>query len=386
MKTITVGLMPAPELPTKIIYKLKDSLKSDLENTFPDNIYWKVDIQIDRLTGAANTVTEIMNEVAYLKEANSWDYAISFTDLPIFHEKGVVIADVDEERKIAQISLPAFGITPTAKKVKFTLIHIIKELHYRNLNTEKDIQFTQKGIGIKEKPEKSAFFNKLIRAFRFSNIQRLELSDKEASMSVRFLIHQKWSRLPILLLGMTIANRPWAIMSSFKKVIGLAFATGAYMLVFTTIWQLSSLYGLIRYLSVMVFAVGGMTAWTIFAHNLWEKRHNAQHSNNLRLLYNLSTVFTLLVSTVLFYISLFMLFLFAVFIFVPPDMFSEVVNYEVGWTDYLSLVWLVSSAATVAGAIGAGLEDDDLVKTSTYSYRQYIRLKTMEKENEDNEQ
>ena len=290
------------------------------------------------------------------------NYAIALTDLPVFHKKCVVIADADIEDKIAQISLPAFGLTPTVKNVKYTLIHMIKELYYRNTYIKEGAQLVKRGIGVKDNSVQSGFFNKFKKAFRFATIKRVEFGEKRHGISVRFLIHPTWSGLPIILSGMTIANQPWSIMPSFKKVVGLAFATGSYMLVFNTLWKLSALYGIFRLVLVMVLAIGAMTAWTIFAHSLWEKRSTNNNTNGLRYIYNTSTILTLLIAIILFYISIFILFLFAVVIFVPPDMFEEVIDKEVGIGNYLSLVWLVSSAATVAGAIGAGLENAEEVR------------------------
>ncbi|MEJ7274192.1 5,10-methylene-tetrahydrofolate dehydrogenase, partial [Staphylococcus epidermidis] len=40
---------------------------------------------------------------------------------------------------------------------------------------------------------------------------------------------------------------------------------------------------------------------------------------------------------------------------------------------YLSIPWFAASVSTVAGAIGAGLLNDQLIKESTYGYRQRIR-------------
>lgn len=74
-----------------------------------------------------------------------------------------------------------------------------------------------------------------------------------------------------------------------------------------------------------------------------------------------------------------MLFLIAVGIFVPPHVFKETIGERVNIFNYLSLAWMVTSAATVAGAIGAGLENEEDVRISTYGYRQYVRSKEVER-------
>ena len=39
-------------------------------------------------------------------------------------------------------------------------------------------------------------------------------------------------------LGMTYANQPWKAIGAFKKIISLGFATGTYVSIFSTPWQI----------------------------------------------------------------------------------------------------------------------------------------------------
>src|SRR5699024_7645615 len=80
------------------------------------------------------------------------------------------------------------------------------------------------------------------------------------------------------------------------------------------------------------------------------------------------------------------LFSFAVIVFVPGDVFKEVLEHEVRFIDYAKLAWLVTSAATVAGAIGAGLENEEAVRQVTYGYRQYVRSKKVQEEEKEKQE
>lgn len=384
MRTITLGIVPAPGLTSKIIEMVKENLKEILNKKVSQEIEWNIHIKVDQITGAAETVKEIMNQAINLKKINQWDYVISLTDLPIFYNKYIVLADTDSDEKAAQISLAAFGMFPTKAKVKKTLLQMTKELYHHHNGKDK-IEFMNNGIGIKEKTKSHKQFNLLRKIFQLTSIERRKLKEKSNGTSVRFLIHPKWNGKIKLIAGMTVANSPWSIMPSFKKVIGLAFATGSYMLIFNTLWILSGIYGFFRFIILMLTAMIAMVIWIIFAHNLWERKHNYT-SRKLRRMYNITTITTLSVSVIIFYVSMLLIFNIAVFIFVPKETFKTILDDEVGITDYARLAWLVTSAATVAGAIGAGLEDEESVREITYGYRQYIRSKKIQEDEESNKE
>src|SRR5699024_399202 len=364
-KDLTLGIVPAPGITATLSEKVKDDLLDTFESIEDYHTNWKIEIIVDQITGAAENASEIMDQAIHIKSHNNWDYVISLTDLPIFNLKYIVLADVNKEQKAAQVSLPAYGALPKVSNVKNTFIQILQELQ----SEEKD------DIGIAKHHKSVSFLSSIKRAFTFTSIKRVE-TDQNAS--ILYLIQPKWNGTLKLIAGMTVANSPWSIMPSFKKVIGLAFATGSYMLIFNTLWQLSAVYEFSRFLIVMLTAMTAMVTWNIFAHNLWEKKQNYQ-SQRLRLMYNATTITTLGVSVLMFYIAMFILFAIAVMIFVPAETFESVLHHDIDIVDYAKLAWLVTSAATVAGAIGAGLENEESVRRITYGYRQYVRSKEIQR-------
>jgi hypothetical protein len=58
---------------------------------------------------------------------------------------------------------------------------------------------------------------------------------------------------------------------------------------------------------------------------------------------------------------------------VPGAYFQITLKHPVGFGEYLSLAWLGTSLATVAGALGASLEDEETVRRVAYDYRQRRR-------------
>lgn len=333
-------------------------------------------MQVDPLTGAAECVEEIIDEASILKTENNWNYSICITDLPIFSQGQLVLADANGKNSVAQISLPAFGLFPTKKRLMKTIVQMVNELYYAQYNANETI-WAKRAIGplLKNK----GVIPSLKRTFYFSPIQRINPPKDIEKIHTRFIIIPKINAQFRVLLGMTFANRPWTVMPSFKRVVAIAFATGAYGLIFNTLWKLSVAYELSRFFGLMFAAIFGMIIWIIFAHNLWEPETD-KNKGKIRNLYNFTTILTLGVAVLMYYITLFILFLVAVLFFVPPDLFKETTNLQqdVNPLHFLKLAWLVTSVATVAGAIGAGLENDAKVRNVTYGYRQHHRYAEMQ--------
>ena len=63
----------------------------------------------------------------------------------------------------------------------------------------------------------------------------------------------------------------------------------------------------------------------------------------------------------------------AAWVFVPAGYFQITFKHPVGFGEYVTLAWLGTSLATVAGALGASLEDEETVREASYGYRQRRR-------------
>src|SRR5699024_5894602 len=88
-------------------------------------------------------------------------------------------------------------------------------------------------------------------------------------------------------------------------------------------------------------------------------------------LYNLTTILTLSISVLAYYLAVFILFLATSSVLIPPDYLGEILMLEGSATfiNYLNIAWFVASLSTVAGAIGVGLENEEVVRESTYRHR-----------------
>lgn len=152
-----------------------------------------------------------------------------------------------------------------------------------------------------------------------------------------------------------------------------AFATGAVSLAYTTIWQLSATMGPWRLSAATILASGAMIAWLILNHKLWERPHSAGERERAAL-YNVATVVTLAIGVAVLHIGLFILLLLTAWWTLPPQLVAQNIGHPVGVSTLLMLAWLAAAVATLGGALGSGLEDDEAVKAAAYGVRQRRRF------------
>jgi ABC-type Mn2+/Zn2+ transport system permease subunit len=77
---------------------------------------------------------------------------------------------------------------------------------------------------------------------------------------------------------------------------------------------------------------------------------------------------TLTLATVVSYVVLFAGTVLAAALLIDTSVLEQSLQRPVGFTDYLTLAWIISSMATVGGGIGSGLEDEETVRAAAYGY------------------
>ena len=216
------------------------------------------------------------------------------------------------------------------------------------------------------------------------SFRRVDLPDedmKAIEVDVRFVAPGGLGRLR-LWSGTVLANRPWKMLPAFKGAIAAAFATGAYVLAISSMWLLADAMGFWRLLALMVVAMVAMMVWIIVAHHLWERPSDPEQ-RKWAPLYNWVSMLSISAAVLLAYAILFTLLFVAAWVFVPGDYLQSTLKHPVGIGEYLTLSWLGASLATVAGALGASLEDEERVREASYGYRQRRRQEAEDADSED---
>ncbi|WP_084007212.1 hypothetical protein [Salisediminibacterium beveridgei] len=377
-KQLTLGLLTAPELPEEIIDKMKGSLPKLLKQYVDENVEWTIRTLTDPLSGSEGYSKEIMNELEKVKDRENWDLIISVTDLPIFFQRRLIVSDADVKKNIAYISIPALGAAPIKKRVREAVIQLTDEMHHGAASEDREEREGEHSGGKADLVEKdrvnksSQDLTKRRMTERISPIKRQSFARENSNVDVRYLVESRVSGFIRMISGMVLANRPWTIFPAFKKVLATAFATGAYGLIFPNLWLLSNSYSMTRLITMMAVAITAMVAWIIVVHHLWEEKHD-NHSRYLANLYNAVTALTLGIGVLFYYVMLYGIFLITVVLFIPPSMLEYELGRAVGPGIFFVIAWLVTSVATLVGAIGAGLESENTILKATYGHRQQIR-------------
>ncbi|UGT60994.1 hypothetical protein [Nocardia asteroides] len=329
----TILLVADPGAPEVIAGHLSDSLSDT-----PASDNWDVSVRcqaypIDEHTEFAEVVDTID------PGGETEDVVIYLTDLPRRQGTTPVLADISVPDRFAVISLPGMGGAFIQRRVRDVAHTVLAEVTNRP--------------GKQQTPAKP--------------LRRVQDDDV-----VHYLAPSALSRLR-LLAGMVYANRPWRLVTGMSKVMMAAFATGAVSLAYPTMWQLSATMGPWRLSAVTVLATAAMIAWLIVEHRLWERPRSGTERERA-VLYNASTVISLTIGVVVFHAALFVLLLLTAWWTIPPQMVTENTGRPVGLVTLLLMAWLVAAVATLGGALGSGMEDDEAVKAATYGARQRQRF------------
>ena len=315
---------------------------------------WNFEIKVDLMIGSAEDVHESVEKAAQIKEAHQWDYVVCLTDLPSISDNKVVVSDFNSDKHVAMLSLPSLGFIDLKRKLVKTMTSLIEQLYY---NQPKNKNAPHPFVRVKAvEPDEDS-------------------TSKQRYINILFII--SWIQL---IGGLTRANQPWKNIFNFKKIISVAFATGTYVSIFSMPWELSVIYSPLRLIILMVIAILGMAGWLFYAHQLIEKK-TAKSQRVYRYIYNSTTLVTLSLITLINYVILYLLLIISITLFVPVELFNSWTSAQAQFTfsNYMRLIWFVSSLGLLAGAMGSTVENEEKIRRITYSYRQYHRYKKLSK-------
>ncbi|MEU4338148.1 hypothetical protein AB0F59_26435 [Micromonospora lupini] len=346
---IVVGLVATPpDHPARVAAPLTAELAARLADRVDANVRWTVregwGEVAPRRDGGAEA---LLDDLAQRRADDHWDIAICLTDLPLHAARMPLVAQTSARRRVAILSLPALGLHQLRAARA-----AVPDLVSRVLTDASDQRVQSAGWAPGEMVGRVPAIHKVVG----------EADGGELSYVASGLIGRAR-----LLTGMVRANRPGRALLGLSKLLVGAFGTAAFALTTDTIWQMGDALGGLRLTVIMLLGLAALVAWLIVAHDLWEKPDRGTPVELARL-FNLGTVLTLTLATAVSYVVLFVGTVLVGALLIDTSVLEQTLQRPVDFADYLTLAWITSSLATVGGAIGSGLENEETVRAAAYGY------------------
>ncbi|MEV0355644.1 hypothetical protein AB0H71_06210 [Nocardia sp. NPDC050697] len=298
---------------------------------------WEVELVENRLVTPPADDGEIVAAARELMLTRGWDVVLGVTDLPLHERRRPVLAHASPLHGVAVISIPALGPRGRGRRLNDIAAELLARLLGQDAGAA-DGELTRRvrELGTDTEPGASAFTARVLTG----NLR--------------------------LITGMVRANQPWRLTLRLSRALAAAAAAGVFALITSDIWRMADTFGAVRSTLAMIGSIIAIAATLVIGAELWERAPGRRMREQVAL-FNIATVATVLIGVGAFYLALFGLAVLAAAFLVVPSGFADALGHPVGIGDYLELAWLTCSLATVGGALGAGLEDDDTVREAAYA-------------------
>ncbi|MEH0111260.1 hypothetical protein V6N00_16220 [Tersicoccus sp. MR15.9] len=354
---LVIGIVADDGFPARIAQALIPTAEAAARAAFDGDHEVAVESVVDSLPLNAAGEIPLGDAGAMLRERHGWDAVVYLTDLPRLGLEGPgLVGDFDHRNRIVLLSVPALGVFGVRRRAR----RVVKE-GLRVIFTE--------DVGEAE----PVMINNPVEA-RLAPIRRTSAPDAESSL---FELTGLRGYLQ-LFAGMVRSNRPWRLLPSLSGALAASAAVGAFGVFYTSVYQMSDSLTAERLTGISLFAVALFVVWLILHNSLWE-RPAGPAPNRRAVLYNAFTVVTIGMGALIMYATLYVILLVGAVAVIDSDYFASQLGHPVNFTDYLDLAWLSSSLGTVAGALGSSFDNEDAIRSATYSRRENERHRLIER-------
>ncbi|MBW0100874.1 hypothetical protein [Pseudonocardia sp. KRD291] len=367
-RTLVVGLLTDPDTPAEIAAKLIDDLPDVLAARVDSGIVWDLRTMTHPVTASVQDPEEMLGAVADYTAHTEWDIGVYLTDLPMQHSDRPILVDLDLDRRVAGLSLPGFGPFLQHQKVRNAVVRLVADL----------AEIADAGL------DRGAHHPGRTGRAAARHLQPVHVVHTEQGRHTRRYVTTRWRGRARLLAGMVRTNQPWRLVIGMRTALAAVLGTSAYLTITSTIWLLSTQLGVGKLVLVTVVSVALMVAWIVGAHHLWERARDASEREET-FLYNASTVLTLSIGILVMSAAVYVLALLGSLFLLEPPLLSSSLGRPPELADHLMLAWLATGLATVAGALGSGLDSEDAVRRAAYGYRERQRRDELGQDNETTE-
>ncbi|WP_349828037.1 hypothetical protein [Brevibacterium litoralis] len=185
-----------------------------------------------------------------------------------------------------------------------------------------------------------------------------------------------------MVVGMVVTNEPWRTVPRLGSAMAAAGATSAFGVFYTSIWEMAAALSTARMALIGVMAVVSMVLWLHHGHRLWD-RPPGRPGRYGTVVYNVSTVLTLVLCVLALYTALFAGVLLASVVVIDPGFLSSTLGEEAGPEHYLDIAWMSAAIGVVAGSLGTQFDSGTDFRTLTHGRREHTRILEAEEDEQD---
>ena len=334
---LDVGVIVSPSVKSVTRESVGADLGAELSQRYAQ-IDWNVVVVADRLEEPPVMPLDLMESARDRMLDEDWDLVLVLTDFPLKDGRRVVKTQLSPVHGVGLVVVPALGVVQVPTRVRKACLTLVEEI----LDFDDD----------------DSVDDLLRRARQRSEDIEEHAGENSAQFAARVLGGNVGG-----LLGLVRNNRPLTLALRLTQLIAVTAAAGALMLITPDIWVLASNYGPGRLGLLSLIAVAAVTASLIVGARLWEKPRRRAEREQVTL-FNVATV---TIGVTVFYLAVFLLALAAAFLLLDGGSFKQLSDQEWRVGRIVDIAWMTASLATLGGAVGAGLEEDDIIRAAAYT-------------------
>lgn len=270
------------------------------------------------------------------------DYTVVVTEVPRVGEHGPKSAELHFSENLAILSLPTLGPVGVRHALRREFDRAVTTLEHGSVAGAQGARLGW----------------------------RLEGDDEGESVYItpRFTLPARaWQTL-----GMVSANEPLRALPKLSGAFAAASATGVFVVFSDTSWGLIDAMSRPRLLGFAALAVLVMVGWLMLRNKLWDRPADVGGAR-LAVVYNLSTVLSLLLSVAVMLGLLFIGMIIIAWALIEPWFMAQSTPMDGGWADFATLAWLAAAMGTAAGAIGSNFDQEANLAHLTQGSRELQR-------------
>jgi hypothetical protein len=288
--------------------------------------------------------------------AEHWKLAVCLTDFPVHIGNRPVTAFASATYGVGLVSVPALGPVNLDDRLRAAVVRVIEGLVGESVDDPAEARDRRRHHRVVQ---------------RLEDLSSLAIGQAEVKedRTIRFMAAVGLGNLR-LLLGMVRANRPWRLVSGLSRAIVGALGVDIFGVASPGVWMIADGMGWVRLLVAGVTSMVVIAASLVAAHRLWRRTYGDRPEARARVvLFNLTTAITVGIGVLTLYLALFIVNLGSAAVLITTGVLERQLGHPAGAGTYLALAWLVTSLATLGGALGAALENDRAVREAAYGYR-----------------